>query len=55
VWSADSTALVFAGQLVEDRTVDAIGRAWVLDATGEGNHVPLGNARAAFFVPVGDS
>lgn len=55
VWSADSTALVFAGQMVEDRTADSINRAWVLDATGEGNHVPLGNARAAFFVPVGDS
>jgi hypothetical protein len=41
--------------MVEDRTADGVDRAWVLDATGEGNHVPLGNARAAFFVPVGDS
>jgi TolB protein len=51
VWSADSTAVVFAGQMVVDRVADRVDRAWVVDLTGGGNHVPLGNARSAFFVP----
>lgn len=51
VWSADSTAVVFAGKRVEDNRSDSQDRAWVIDMTGGDAHVPLGNARVAFFVP----
>ena len=53
VWSADSTAVVFAGQMLDGHRPDGRDRAWVVDMTGDGSHVPLGNARAAFFVPTG--
>lgn len=53
VWSEDSTALTFAGQLRHEAQTDTTPRAWVLDAAGETAPRPLAPALQSYFVPTG--
>ena len=51
IWSADSKAIVFAGDVLEEGSARGPNRAWVLDVTGEREPVSLAEARLAFFAP----
>ena len=51
IWSADSTAIIFTGQMVVDREPVPAIAAWVLDVTGEQGTTQLPAALLAFFVP----
>ncbi len=53
VWSADSTAITFAGRMVVDVEEASEDVAWVLDVTGERPPTTLADAELAFFVPTG--
>ena len=52
IWSADSTAITFAGQLLFDDDRTRADGAWVLDVDGRRAPASLGEAVLAFFVPV---
>jgi dipeptidyl aminopeptidase/acylaminoacyl peptidase len=51
IWSADSTAITFAGKRVVDGEQAPDDIAWVLDATGEREPTALAESKLAFFVP----
>lgn len=52
IWSADSTAITFAGQLFFDGDRTSADGAWVLDVDGKRAAMSLGEAVLAFFVPL---
>jgi TolB protein len=52
IWSADSTAITFAGHMASDGESAPDDAAWVLDVTGEQEATSLAQASLAFFVPV---
>ena len=51
VWSADSTAVVFAGAAIGEGRPRRRNQAWVIDVTGERDPEALADARQAYFVP----
>jgi hypothetical protein len=53
IWSADSTAIVFAGHMHTDGESALEDAAWVLDVTDKREPTDLAKASLAFFVPVG--
>ena len=52
IWSADSTAITFAGQLIVDGERSPADTGWVVDVAGEREPAALAEAVLAFFVPV---
>jgi TolB protein len=53
IWSADSTAIIFAGHIDTDGESMPEDAAWVLDVTNKREPTNLAKASLAFFVPVG--
>jgi hypothetical protein len=52
IWSADSTAITFAGHMGIDGKSATEDSAWVLDVTDKREPTKLAEASLAFFVPV---